>query len=138
MTSSVRPDGLEGPGRVDPVRVAEELRAREPLTHREPRDAGRARFEALLAPGMIHIGASGIRTEREEYLDRTLHRYVTGDHGDDDTWRVEEFDVTELAPGLWEAAYLLHQGDRLSRRTTLWRRTEAGWQALRHQGTVVA
>ena len=121
----------------DPARVARDLRAREPLTHREPRDADRAHFEALLAPGMVHVGASGIRTEREEYLTRSLHRYLTGDHGDDHTWIVEDFEVTELAPGLWEAAYLLHQGPRLTRRTTLWRHTGSGWQALRHQGTVV-
>ncbi|WP_315969805.1 VOC family protein [Mobilicoccus massiliensis] len=124
----------------DAARVTAELRAREPLTHREPRDADRAHFEALIAPDMVHIGASGIRTEREEYIARSLARYEQNEHGDDDTWIVEDFSVTELAPDLWEAAYLLHQGERASRRTTLWERTGdpgAPWRARRHQGTVV-
>jgi hypothetical protein len=31
----------------------------------------------------------------------------------------------------------LQQGQRVTRRATLWRRTAAGWQALYHQGTLV-
>lgn len=122
-----------------------ELRQREPLTHREPRDADRAHFEALIADDMVHIGASGIRSEREEYIERSLARYVNDEHGDDHTWIVEEFGVTELAPGLWEASSLLHQGERVSRRTTLWQYTpdvdgqgRSRWRARRHQGTVLA
>lgn len=122
--------------------VWSELRAREPLSHREPHDADRAHFEALIAEDMVHIGASGIRTERDEYIDRTLARYVKGEHGDDHTWVVEDFEVSELAQGWWEAAYLLHQGVRISRRTTLWQHNlDAGgpgrWRARRHQGTVL-
>lgn len=121
----------------DPAAVARELAAREPLSHREPRDADRAHFEAMTAPGMVHIGASGRVTSREDYIDACARRYASGDHGDDATWIVEDFGVAELAPDLWEAAYTLHQGARVTRRTTLWRRSDGRWQAVRHQGTVV-
>lgn len=45
--------------------VRADLLAREPLSHREPRDAGRDRFEALFAPDLVWIGASGRRATRE-------------------------------------------------------------------------
>ena len=32
----------------------------------------------------------------------------------------------------------LSQGERVTRRSTIWRRTQHAWQAVFHQGTVVA
>jgi hypothetical protein len=33
--------------------------------------------------------------------------------------------------------YTLFQGERTTRRSTIWERTSDGWQAVFHQGTVV-
>jgi hypothetical protein len=47
---------------------------------------------------------------------------------------------TDHADDFWEVGasgkrYTLLQGERLTRRVTLWRRTSAGWKILYHQGT---
>lgn len=118
--------------------VATELRDREPRFHREPRDADRRHIAAMVAPGMVHIGASGMIRTGDDVVDEVARRYEENDHGDDDTWTVEDFDVEELAPGLWAATYVLHQGSRVTRRVTLWERHEGRWRVRRHQGTVVA
>lgn len=89
----------------------------------------------MTAPGMIHVGASGRVSSREEYIAACTRRYAEGDHGDDDTWVVEQFDVVEHAPGLWAATYVLHQGERVTRRFTLWEWTGERWRARYHQGT---
>jgi hypothetical protein len=33
--------------------------------------------------------------------------------------------------------YTLHQGARITRRSTIWRRTGEGWKIVYHQGTMV-
>lgn len=41
-----------------------------------------------------------------------------------------------VAPDL--ATYQLAQGERLTRRASIWRETPSGWQIVYHQGTVMA
>ncbi|MDO5629232.1 MAG: VOC family protein [Mobilicoccus sp.] len=124
-------------GAVDAETAQRELRAREPLFHREPRDAGREHIEAMVASGMVHIGASGRRMDREETIAEVARRYRDGDHGDDDTWVVEDFAVEHLGQDVWAATYMLHQGPRVTHRCTLWERHEGRWRVRRHQGTVI-
>lgn len=122
---------------LDTATVTAALREREPLFHREPRDATRAHVEQMVAPGMVHIGASGRQMDREATIAEVARRYAEGDHGDDDTWIVEDFEVEELAPALWAATYVLHQGPRVTRRCTLWELADGHWRVRRHQGTVI-
>jgi hypothetical protein len=44
-----------------------------------------------------------------------------------------------LGPEFYLLTYTLRQPDRLTRRSTIWRRTEDGdWQIVFHQGTPVS
>lgn len=123
---------------LDTAAVADALREREPLFHREPREATRDHIEAMVAPGMVHVGASGREMRRAEVVEEVTRRYAQGDHGDDHEWVVEDFAVEELAPALWAATYVLHQGARVTRRLTLWEFGGGRWRVRRHQGTEIA
>ena len=54
-----------------------------------------------------------------------------------DVWEVNGFHCLEIAPDNFLATYTLKQGERVSRRATIWRRTPEGWQIVYHQGTLV-
>ena len=44
----------------------------------------------------------------------------------------------EIATDNYLVTYTLIQGERITRRATIWRRTIEGWKIVYHQGTVVA
>jgi hypothetical protein len=118
-------------------RVLEELQRREPIFHRPEFGTTRAQFEAMTAPDFWEVGASGQVYSREFVLDVLERRHA------DKTWREEPFETSEfrcrrLSEEVFLLTYLLQQGARRSRRTTVWRRTEPGWIALYHQGTLAA
>ena len=115
--------------------VREALHRLEPLFHRPDADAGPDAGERLTEPGFWEVGASGRRYPRDYVLAVLAER---GAHPADDPWRVEAFECHPLAPGLYLLHYVLHQGARVTRRTTLWRRTVDGWKAVFHQGTPLA
>ncbi len=115
--------------------VRAELMQREPLFHRAEFGTTRADYEKMTVPGFWEIGASGRRYSREYILDVLEER---NRNPTDDPWKVEDFDLIEIAPGNFLATYTLIQDARVTRRATLWRRGTKGWQAVYHQGTVVA
>lgn len=121
-----------------PEEAARQLRAREPLFHREPRAARRDHFEAMCADGLVHVGASGRLSTRDEIVEAVTARYASGDHGDDTAWVVEQFAATPVGSDgeVWMSTYLLLQGPRRSRRATLWQWSDRGWQVRYHQGTL--
>lgn len=125
--------GGEAPSGAD--RVLRELQACEPLFHRPEAGTTRADVEAMIAADFFEVGASGRRYERAFVLDVLEQR--RGDPGPDD-WVTRDFDCRELGPSTWLLTYTLEQGGRVTRRATIWRRTARGWQALYHQGTLVA
>lgn len=47
------------------------------------------------------------------------------------------FHRPELAPDNFLLTYTLYQGERATRRATLWRRHGAAWKIVYHQGTIV-
>ena len=57
---------------------------------------------------------------------------------DESDWESRDFHLRELAPDVYLLTYTLRQGERLTRRSTIWRRADAGWKIVFHQGTVVA
>ncbi|MDM0038967.1 hypothetical protein QTH89_21215 [Variovorax sp. J22G21] len=57
---------------------------------------------------------------------------------DEASWEAREFFCQELAPANYLLTYTLHQGHRVTRRATLWRRVSERWQVVYHQGTPVA
>jgi hypothetical protein len=114
--------------------VQQELVAREPIFHRPEFGTSRAVFEAMTAEEFWKVGASGRRYSREYVLDTLQRRHS---QPREDEWEAEDFYCQELAPANYLLTYTLRQGSRVTRRTTLWRRTLQGWVAVYHQGTIV-
>jgi len=50
---------------------------------------------------------------------------------------MRDFQCRGIAADNYLITYTLFQGPRVTRRATLWRRTQAGWKILYHQGTMV-
>jgi hypothetical protein len=115
--------------------VLDELKALEPLFHAVAQDATPEAFEALVAPEFWEVGASGRRYSRAYALSVLKER---GRMPDEALWRTEGFHVAALGADHYLLTYTLHQPGRTTRRATVWRRAQDRWQALYHQGTVVA
>jgi hypothetical protein len=116
--------------------IERELTDREPVFHRPRFGTTRAELEAATDPDFFEVGASGRVYERDFVLDVVAQRYADGTAEDD--LRGRDFHCRELAPDLYQLSYRLTQGDRETRRTSLWRRVDGRWRILHHQGTVVA
>jgi hypothetical protein len=116
--------------------VLEQLRAREPIFHRPEFGTARVDFEAMMADGFWETGASGQRYSREFLLDVLEQRHAQP-HAD--VWETRDFHCMQIAPDLFLLTYILLQdAPRITRRATIWRRTEDGWKIVYHQGTIVA
>jgi hypothetical protein len=111
------------------IQVLDELRQLEPLFH-TGHDA-----QDIAAPTFWEVGASGRRYGRQYVLDVLRER--AADPGQDD-WHAEDFHVAPAGADHYLLTYTLHQRERVTRRLTVWRRNGGLWQAIYHQGTVVA
>lgn len=123
--------------RTDPalLPVLEELRQREPIFHRPEFGNTRADHLAMTAEDFCEVGASGRRYSREYVLDVLDERQR---HPQPDPWETGEFHCRQLADAVYLLTYTLRQGERVTRRATIWRRDPDGWKIVFHQGTVVA
>ena len=116
------------------IAVLDELRSREPIFHRPELGTSRAVFERMTAADFWEIGASGRRYSRA-YVLAELERRYSQQHVEE--WETSDFHCRALAENLYLLTYTLQQGERMSRRATIWSRSEAGWQIVFHQGTLV-
>ncbi len=114
--------------------VLKELMAREPLFHRPEVAKSRADFERMTDPAFWEIGASGRRYSREYVLDILDERLA---NPAPDRWKTKDAHCQEIAPDLFLLTYTLEQGERITRRSSLWRRAADAWRVVFHQGTVV-
>jgi hypothetical protein len=114
--------------------ATEELRRLEPIFHTATFGTTRRHFENMTDVEFWEIGASGQRYEREFVLDRLESRPPNPAEAN---WLKRDFECREIATDNFLVTYTLIQGARITRRATLWRRTEAGWKVLYHQGTLV-
>jgi hypothetical protein len=115
--------------------VLEELRRREPVFHRLEAGTTRAGLEQMTAAEFREIGASGRRYDRRYVLDILEKRL---ENPAEDVWETSNFDCLELARDTYLVTYtLLQQKQRVTRRSSIWRRTVEGWKIVYHQGTVV-
>jgi hypothetical protein len=123
--------------RTDPglAEVLAELMDREPIFHRPEWGTMRADFEKMTASEFWEVGASGNRYSREVVLDE-LERRFAAPHAD--VWEASDFRCQRLVEDLYLLTYTLLQDKvRLTRRSTIWRRTADGWKIVFHQGTIV-
>lgn len=118
--------------------ILEELRGREPIFHRPELGTTRTDFEAMTEAGFWEVGASGRRYSRDHVLDVLEDRHQVASHlALEDTWEAMDFACRELGSDTYLLTYTLLQGQRKTRRATVWRRSAAGWKILFHQGTLV-
>jgi hypothetical protein len=117
--------------------IREGLRALEPLFHRPEHGTTRADFERMTEASFFETGASGRRYSREFVLVELEKRHASGAIRDE--WSVDDdFLCSELSHDVYLVTYTLRQGERVTRRATIWRRSADGWKAVYHQGTIVA
>lgn len=118
--------------------ILQELRSREPIFHRPEFGTTRADFVAMTGKDFWEVGASGRRYSREHILDVLEDRHQVASHlALEDTWEATDFACRELGSDTYLLTYTLTQGQRKTRRATVWRRLPEGWKILFHQGTVV-
>lgn len=113
--------------------VLNELSAREPIFHRREFGTSRADLERMTDDAFWEIGASGNIYQRAYVIETLLARYEKGPEPHD--WPCRDFSITALAESLFLLSYTLQEPQRVTRRTTLWRRTDEGWKIVFHQGT---
>lgn len=89
----------------------------------------------MVADDFWEIGASGRRYSRDDVLDALEARHS---EPHEDPCDAGEFDCRQLGPDVYLVRYVLTQGDRITRRATVWVRTAGEWRAIYHQGTLVA
>lgn len=118
--------------------VLEELTRREPVFHRAEFGLTRADFERMTVADFWEVGASGHRYSRACVLDVLEQRYQVR-HEDPlpESMNASGFYCRQLAEDVFLLTYTLLQGDRKTRRSTIWQKTPEGWKAVYHQGTVV-
>lgn len=115
--------------------ILEELRRLEPIFHTTEFGTRQEDFEGRMAPDYFEIGASGRRYSRGFIL-RHLEKNPPVDAAEAG-WVCSQFALRALGAETFLVTYRLQQGRRVTRRATIWRRGEGGWQILYHQGTVV-
>ncbi len=124
----------------DPVlaSVLEELMRREPVFHRAEFGLTRADFERMTVADFWEVGASGRCYSRAYVLDELEQRYqVRRENPLPDSMQASGFYCRQLAEDVFLLTYTLLQGDRETRRSTIWQRMPEGWKIIYHQGTVV-
>ena len=117
-----------------PSDIFEGLKAREPIFHRPEFGTSIEDFDAMLDPKFWEVGASG-RIYSRSYVLESLSREPPADDAD---WRVEDCGCRVLGPDCYLFTYRLHQDQRVSRRSTIWRWDKGQWKILYHQGTLVS
>jgi hypothetical protein len=81
------------------------------------------------------VGASGRRYSRALVLSTLAERWSSPHQ---DQWETSGFHCREVGTDTYALTYTLRQGERLTRRLTLWRKVAGSWKILFHQGTVVS
>jgi hypothetical protein len=113
-----------------------ELSELEPIFHTRKFGTTLAQFEQRMTHDYWQVGASGRRYSRAAILEHLVRR--PAQLADESGWRCTEHALRALGDDTYLFTYCLFQGERVSRRSTLWRRREGRWQVLYHHGSLVA
>lgn len=116
------------------LNVLEELKKREPIFHRPEFGTTRKDFQRMTEASFWEVGASGCRYSREYVLDVLKERYK---NPVEENWQAKDFYCSEIAENNFLLTYTLIQGERITRRATIWRRYDKDWKIVYHQGTIV-
>ena len=92
-------------------------------------------LDELLADDFEEIGSNGNISSREEVINWLVNKE------NDIRWSLNEFRIRQLAPDLVLAIYRATKNTNTgnvskgSIRSSIWKRTDKGWQMIFHQGT---
>ena len=114
--------------------ILNELKQLEPIFHHPELGTNRSDFENMMADEFWEVGASGRIYNRQYVLDELEKRY---NNPVKDVWETKDFNCMKIAPNNYLLTYTLLQGNRITRRATIWRRTDERWMIVYHQGTPV-
>lgn len=117
--------------------VLQDLRSREPIFHRPELGTSRMDFERMTEEDFWEVGATGRRYSREHILDVLENRQDASHLALEDTWEAVDFACRALGSDTYLLTYTLLQGQRKTRRATVWRRAAEDWKIVFHQGTIV-
>jgi hypothetical protein len=117
-----------------------EIRALEEALHRSEIRRSKTAVGALLADGFVEFGSSGRVYQRQEMIDLLARE---GETSDGARLLATDFEMRAVAEDTVLLTYrtrrtTLRGIERQVMRSSIWQKTEAGWQMLFHQGTVVA
>jgi hypothetical protein len=101
--------------------ILEELRRREPIFHSPEFGASTADYEQRTATDYWEVGASGRRYSRNFILQNLYDKPPA--FADSLGWESWDHALRRLGPVTYLITYVLQQGDRLTRRATIWQRT---------------
>ena len=119
-------------------RLLQELQTLEVELHHPGVRCSRERLEELLHPDFHEVGRSGRAYSRE-----TIVNFLAAQESQPAV-ASDAFSVSELSPGVALLSYRsahVDQGKSLvnhTLRSSVWIRTDAGWQLRYHQGTAAA
>ena len=115
--------------------ILDELAEREPIFHRPEFGTTRQDFERMVVDDFWEVGASGRRYGREYVLDELEKRHSAPHQ---DVWETKDFHCRQLGQDVYLLTYTLTEDKiRVTRRSTIWERTNTGWKIVYHQGTIV-
>ena len=115
--------------------ILAELISREPIFHRPELGTTRADFENMTVADFWEVGASGRCYGRAYILNELEKRQAAPDNN---AWETTGFHCRRLADDVYLLTYtLLQNGERKTRRATIWQRTFDGWKIVFHQGTII-
>lgn len=120
------------------IKIQEELKLLEPIFHHPELGSSRSDLENLTDLRYWEVGASGQRYSREECIETTLERFQDPTWKKNDIWETSDFYCLEISPDHYLLTYqLIQDNKRITRRSTIWYRTQSTWKILYHQGTIV-
>ena len=126
---------MSSPTESDLLPILAELTAREPIFHRPQFASTPEDFARMTDPDYWEVGASGRRYTRAFILDHLANNPPIDAAAAG--WQLLDPQCRSLGPHTYLFTYTLHQGNRHTRRATIWQLTPDGWQILYHQGTII-
>jgi hypothetical protein len=116
------------------IALLETIRALESVLLAPGSATMREDFEDVLAPSFEEVGASGRRYSRKDTIDTLMQRASEEGHSAAVILHARCIPIHDDSVLF---IYTLAEPDRITRRVSLWRREEARWRILYHQGTNV-
>lgn len=118
--------------------ILEILKSREPIFH-HPEILGTTikDIENQMSENFWEVGASGNIYSRQDVIKTLVERY--DDKNYQDIWEASDFKITHIAHNAYLVTYyLIQDGVRHTRRSTIWLNEAGRWRILYHQGTVIS